>query len=261
MSAPATATADAGRLGVATGLLARFWGVALLVLAWEAWVAINRYNAIVMPRPYDVFADIVRNPDVYWRNARVTLGVAAFGLVVGMLVGTLLAIGAWWSRVLEGLLTPLGVLFSSVPIVALIPVLARLLGYNPSTVLAVVVLISFFPAFVFTSAGLRALPPGSADLFRVLGARRGTVLLRLALPASLPSWMIALRMAAAHSVLAAMVAEFLMGTTGLGYLFAATKSDFNMERAFGTSVVATAVSVACFVSAMVAERRVRERWT
>ena len=28
-----------------------------------------------------------------------------------------------------------------------------------------------------------------------------------------------------------MVAEFLMGTTGLGYLFAKTKSDFQTEKA------------------------------
>jgi NitT/TauT family transport system permease protein len=242
------------------GFLARFWGVLLLLFAWEAWVEVNRFNAIVMPRPENVFADIIGHPDIYWTNARTTLAVAAFGLVAGMLLGTVLAIAAWWSRVLEGLLTPLGILFSSVPIVALIPVLARLLGYNPSTVLAVVVLISFFPAFVFSTAGLRALPPGSADLLQVMGASRATVLRRLALPASLPSWMIALRMAAAHSVLAAMVAEFLMGTTGLGYLFAATKADLNMERALGTSVVATAVSVTCFLAAMIAERRVRDRW-
>ena len=48
---------------------------------------------------------------------------------------------------------------------------------------------------------------------------------------------IALRLAAAHAILAAMIAEFLMGTTGLGYLFAVTKQEFLTERAFGTSVI------------------------
>ena len=61
-------------------------------------------------------------------------------------------------------------LFSSVPVVALIPVIARLLGYDTSTVLAIVVIITFFPSFVFASSGLRSPPPGSEDLFRVLGA-------------------------------------------------------------------------------------------
>ena len=51
-------------------------------------------------------------------------------------------------------------LFSSVPVVALIPVIARLLGYDTSTVLAIVVIITFFPSFVFASSGLRSAAAG-----------------------------------------------------------------------------------------------------
>jgi len=54
--------------------------------------------------------------------------------------------------------------------VALIPVLARVFGYDVKTVRAIGVIICFFPAFVFTSAGLKVLPLGSDDLFKVLGA-------------------------------------------------------------------------------------------
>ena len=87
-------------------------------------------------------------------------------------------------------------------------------------------IITFFPSFVFTTAGLRDLPHGSQDLFSVLGASRRATLRRLALPAAVPNMAIALRLAAAHAILAAMIAEFLMGTTGLGYLFAVTKQEF-----------------------------------
>ena len=97
-----------------------------------------------------------------------------------LLIFGFLAIAAWFSPIAAGLLNPLTVLFSSVPVVALIPVIARLLGYDTSTVLAIVVIITFFPSFVFASSGLGALPPGSEDLFHVLGASRFAVLLRLA---------------------------------------------------------------------------------
>jgi NitT/TauT family transport system permease protein len=177
-----------------------------------------------------------------------------------MALGTALAVLAWLSSVLEGLLTPLTVLFSSVPVVTLIPIVARLLGYDFTTVLAIVVIICFFPAFVFTTSGLRALPPGSADLFKVLGASSVATLLRLALPAAVPNWMVALRIASANAILAAMVAEYLMGTAGLGFLFGETKADFNMERAFGATVVATAVSLLFFAAALWAQRAVKERW-
>lgn len=237
------------------------WGIILLVVAWQAWVVTMNFNQIVMPRPMGVLRDLAAAPEVYWNNAMWTIVAAIAGLILGMLLGTLLAVVAWLSAVLEGLLTPLTVLFSSVPVVTVIPIIARLLGYDFTTVLAIVVIICFFPAFVFTTSGLRALPPGSDDLFNVLGARTPARLLRLALPAALPNWTVALRVAAGHAVLGAMVAEYLMGTAGLGYLFAETKADFNMDRAFGATVVAMVVSVAFFSMGAAVERWVKQHWS
>ena len=237
-----------------------YWGILLLLIAWQLWVVLNRFNPIVMPTPTAVLLDLVRNPGIYIENVGVTLAVAGFGLVAGMLVGTALAVAAWFSPVASGLLNPLTVLFSSVPVVALIPVIARLLGYDTSTVLAIVTIITFFPSFVFASSGLRSPPPGSEDLLHVLGASRLDLLLCLALPSAMPNLAIAFKLASAHAILAAMVAEFLMGTQGLGYLFAKTKSEFNTEQAFGASAVATVISAVAFLAAGWVEKRVRERY-
>ena len=242
-------------------LVEDYWGVLLLLVAWQLWVVIGRFNVIVMPTPLAVVDDLLTHPGVYLANVGITLAVALFGLVAGMVVGTGLVVAAWFSPVAAGLLNPLTVLFSSVPVVALIPVIARLLGYDTSTVLAIVVIITFFPSFVFASSGLRAPPPGSEDLFRVLGASRLDLLRRLALPAAMPNLAIAFKLTSAHAILAAMVAEFLMGTTGLGYLFAKTKSDFQMEQAFGASAVATIISATAFLAAGWVEKRVRERYS
>jgi ABC-type nitrate/sulfonate/bicarbonate transport system permease component len=145
-------------------------------------------------------------------------------------------------------------------VVAVIPIIARLLGYDTSTVLAVVVIISFFPSFVFTASGLRALPPGSADLFRVLGAGRVKTLWRLALPSALPNWMTALRGAAPQAVMAATLAEFLMGSSGLGQIFHQAKDELDMARALGASAVVAVIAVAVFLLASAAEQRVRAHW-
>jgi NitT/TauT family transport system permease protein len=238
----------------------RYWGVLLILILWQAWVTLGELNAIVMPQPIDVVVDLVSNPGIYLQNGVQTLALAAGGLLLGMTLGSLIAIACWFSRLATGMLVPLAMIFSSVPVVALIPVIARLLGYDIRTVLAIVVIVSFFPAFVFTSAGMRALPPGSEDLFRVLGATRKSRFLHMALPAAVPSWMIALRLAAPSAVLSAMLAEFLMGQSGLGYMFRAAAGDFATERAFGTSVIATAVSVITFTLTLRAERAVNERW-
>lgn len=240
--------------------LNRYWGVLLILVLWQAWVTIGDLNAIVMPQPADVVIDLVSNPGVYLGNGAQTLALAAGGLLLGMAFGSMIAIACWFSRLATGMLVPLAMIFSSVPVVALIPVVARLLGYDIKTVMAIVVIVSFFPAFVFTSAGMRALPPGSEDLFQVLGASRRSRFRHLVLPAAVPNWMIALRLAAPSAVLSAMLAEFLMGQSGLGYMFRAAAGDFATERAFGTSVIATIVSVITFTLSQRAERVVNERW-
>jgi len=254
------------RLGDVVGrafivFLSRFWGILALLAGWELWVVVGGLNPIVMPRPSRVLAELVTNSSPFFGSALDTIALAGTGLLLGMVLGAGIAAAAWTSRILTGLLTPIALIFASVPVIALIPVIARVLGYDLRTVLAIVVIISFFPAFVFTSAGLRALPPGSGDLFVVLGARRMTTLFGLALPSAVPNIMIAFRLAAPHAILAAMVAEFLMGTSGLGNLFHAAKDEFNMERALGASAIATVVSVIAFLGATAAERHMIERWS
>lgn len=236
------------------------WGVLVLLLAWQLWVSLAGLDVIVMPGPLVVLRDLAAAPEVYLAATAQTVLLAIIGLVLGMAFGTALAVLCWLSRLLAGLLTPLGIVFASVPVVALIPVLARIFGYDQRTVVVIVVIISFFPAFVFTGAGLRALPPGSDDLFRVLGAGTFRRLRLLAAPAAFPDWAVALRIAGANAVLAAMVAEFLMGTGGLGHLFHAARTDLAMERALGASAVATVVSVLGFLAASRVERAAREGW-
>jgi ABC-type nitrate/sulfonate/bicarbonate transport system permease component len=242
-------------------IFSHYWGILLLLIVWQLWVVVNRFNPIVMPTPVGVFIDLIHSPLIYLHNTGITFLVALVGLICGFAVGIVLAVVIWFSPFLSGLVSPLAVLFSSVPVVALIPIIARLLGYNYSTEVTIVVIITFFPSFVFASSGLRSLPAGSEDLFRVFGASRWMMLTRLALPAAMPNLAVALRLAAAHAILAAMIAEFLMGTTGLGYLFAVTKQEFYTERAFGTSVIATLISVAAFLLAGFVEGRVRKRFT
>ena len=237
------------------------WGIILILFLWEFWVVINDFNPIVIPSPLGVILDLVQNPTIYLENSGQTFFIAVVGLIGGMSIGTTLAIITWFSPLLSGLINPTAVLLSSVPVVSLIPIIARVLGYNMATEIILVVIITFFPSFVFTTAGLRALPPGSQDLFSSLGASKFSTLKRLALPSAFPNLAIALRLAAAHAILAAMIAEFLMGTNGLGYLFAVTKQEFLTERAFGTSLVATVISVIAFLASSHFEVFVKKRFT
>ena len=239
----------------------RYWGVILLVLVWHGYVVLFDVHVLVIPSPGSVLEELATNTSRYIDPTISTLTVAAVGIVGGTLMGTTLASLSWFARTLSGIFTPIAVVIRSVPIVAMIPVLARVFGYEQRTIMVITIAISFFPTFVFISSGLRATPPGSADVFAALGAGRVTIFRRLALPSAVPNGLIAFRLSAADCVLAALIAEFLMGTQGLGHVFQDTVGDLDMLTAWSAAIVATILSVAFFAFAKRVERAGNERWS
>ena len=237
--------------------LGRWWTILLLLALWQVWVSTSDYNSIVVVSPLSVARDIALHAGVYLAPAAWTAGFALAGLALGMAAGLALAIACWGSHVLAGVLQPAALLLTATPVVCLIPLLARLFGYQAKTELITVAIMTFFPSFVYAGAGLTRLPRRSAELFAALHASRAKRLTLLALPAAVPNLAIALRVGTAYSILVTMVAEFLMQTGGLGDMFAVTMQQFNLHRAFGASVIAMALSAAMYDAGTALEQRVR----
>jgi NitT/TauT family transport system permease protein len=230
------------------------WPALVLLIAWQTWIVVAHVPAIVAPAPAAVITELASDPGLYAGAAAATLGVALAGLVIGTLLGVALAAAVWLTPFAAGAMTFPALLVQSTPLVAMLPVIARLLGYGEQTVIAAAIAITFLPTFVLVAAGMRATPPGTDALFDVLGSSRRGRLRRLALPAAVPNLLIAVRIAAANSILAALIAEYLIGTFGLGRLFADAQSQFLTPRAWAASLVATALSVAAYALARRCER-------
>jgi ABC-type nitrate/sulfonate/bicarbonate transport system permease component len=241
-------------------VLAQSWGLLLIFAVWQAWVMSAHYNSIVIVSPVTVVRDIVLHPTVYLAPGLWTLYFALSGLAAGMFVGLALAIAAWRSQILSGAISPAALLLSSTPVVCLIPLLARIFGYQSRTEFVTVAIMTFFPGFVFAGKGLRTLPPRSSEFFAALSATRGQQLRWLALPAAVPGMAVALRIGAAYSVMVTMISEYLMQTGGLGNMFALTSQAFQTERAWGASLVAMALSATLYTAAGAVETRVRNRY-
>ncbi len=235
-------------------MLALVWPALLLLALWQVWIAAANVPAVVAPAPAAVAAEIGRNPVMYAGATAITAGVAGLGLLIGMSFAVACAIVVWLMPLADALLTVPALLVQSTPIVALLPILARLFGYGEPTVVVSAAAIMFLPTFVIVGAGLRRSPAGSVDLFAALGASRFVTLRLLALPAAVPSMLTALRIAAANSVLAALVAEYLMGQAGLGTVFADAQGQLLTARAWSASLLATVLSVAAFAAAQRFER-------
>lgn len=237
-------------------LIFDLWPILLLLLLWQMWVSAAGYSSIVLVPPGAVLSDLLHFPGAYLSPVLHTLAFALGGLGLGMTLGLLLALAAWLSELVAGITTPLALLLSSTPVVCLIPVIARLFGYASRTELIAIAVMTFFPSFVYCTAGLRQLPARSGEVLVVLHASRWQTLHLLAVPAALPALATALRVGATFSVLVALVTEYLMQTGGLGTLVAVTMQQFQLARALGASALAMALSLALFEATRAIEHRV-----
>jgi sulfonate transport system permease protein len=153
------------------------------------------------------------------------------------------------------------IVLAATPLVALFPLFARLLGYNPTTVWALAAVLVFYPIFVFARSGLTAASRSALDIVDALGGRGGVRFRRVVLPAAVPHIVSGFRIAAGSAVIAAVVGESLIGREGLGVEFAYAYRLLDLPRAFGAAIVVIAVSVLVFSVAGRLERSVHTRWT
>jgi NitT/TauT family transport system permease protein len=153
-------------------------------------------------------------------GALFTLGLSLGGLVLGGVLGMLLALAMQRFALLERAALPYVVASQTVPLIAIAPLVAgwggkiAIMGWSWQPWASVMVIssyLAFFPVAVGMLRGLNAPAKADVELFRTLAAGWWTTLLRLRLPASVPFLLPAVRLAAAAAV---VVAEISTGTRG-----------------------------------------------
>lgn len=157
------------------------------------------------------------------RAATFSLGVAAAGWLVGLVVGVGLALVMQRWRLAEWGLLPWVILSQTVPLIALAPVV-RGWGANIEigafewqdwmSVALIASYLAFFPIAVGTLRGLQSPDAIHAELMHSYAAGWWKTLVKLRLPASVPFLLPALRLAAANAVIGAVVAEVSTGLQG-----------------------------------------------
>ena len=150
-------------------------------------------------------------------QAAFTFGEALAGFALGGLLGLGLGILFVHSRLAERAFVPYVVASQTVPILAIAPLVVVALKADWLSVMAVATYLTFFPVTIASLRGLRAFDPRALELFRSYAATRRQVLVELRLPTSVPYLFSGFRVAAAASVIGAIIGEQTAGVaSGLG---------------------------------------------
>jgi NitT/TauT family transport system permease protein len=150
-------------------------------------------------------------------QALFTFREALIGFAAGGLLGLVLGIAFVHSRLAERAFVPYVVASQTVPILAISPIIVVATHAGWVSVAVISMYLTFFPVTIAALRGLRAADPRAFELFRSYAASRQSVLWRLRLPTSIPYLFASLRVAAAASVIGAVIGELPSGIPdGLG---------------------------------------------
>ena len=223
---------------------------------------LNRYFA---KRPGDVWQWLVSGPAAAANRQEITdaLGgtaqIAIPGYLLGLVVGTSAAALFDLSDTVRRTVTPFAVALRCVPIVAIAPLLVQAFGRGVSGTIVTVAILTFFPTLVACSQGLRQTPGQVLDFYAVYDVSRVRTLASAQLPAMVPAFFAAARIAVPATLLAATVAEWLATGTGTGNLMALSAANGRWGTLWSCTVVLTIIASVAYGAVALLERAVLTR--
>lgn len=189
-----------------------------IVILWQTQLLHKLIGAdtFTLPLPTRIISIIIDNMGSIWLNVQATAMVALGGLILGSLLGYLIAIIATlfpkWGM---GGLTIISA-FNAIPIIAIAPILTNLTkdfskDPNVRSMFAkmLVVMITCTVAMSINAyRGFTELKPFSEDLMTSYAASKKTIFLKLRIPNSIPYVFTALRISVPGCIISALVSEY-----------------------------------------------------
>ena len=191
--------------------------VLCFLMIWQG-SAMRMNKAYILPSPMQILRRLweLREP-LFKAHLPATMQVVGIGLLISLVLGMALAVLMDQSPAAEQALYPLIIASQTIPTTALAPLFVMWFGYTVWSKVLVTVLMTFFPVAITVFDGFRAVPPEMKELLRTYGATEIQVFRKLKLPAVLPYFFSALKMAVPLSVIGAAIGEWLGAQSGLGY--------------------------------------------
>jgi NitT/TauT family transport system permease protein len=228
--------------------------VVLLFTLWEGSVRSFGIREFLLPAPSVIVSEAFTIWPTILSHTLSTFQTVLLGFTAAVLVSLPMAMAIASSPLISAAIYPLLIITQSIPKVALAPILIVALGANELPRVIVTFLVAFFPLVVASVAGLLAAPPELIELGRACRAGRVQQMLRIRLPYAVPFVFGGLKVAAALSVVGAVVAEFVGADAGLGYLIQTSMAFFRTPLAFAAVVILALMGMTLFALVGLMER-------
>jgi len=193
-----------------------------LALAWEVVVALKWADGRLLPTPSKVIGTLVAlaQSGELLNHVLATLKRVALGFAFGVLAGTLLgAVAGYWTPV-RRLIDPALQALRNIPSIAWVPMFILWFGIFETSKVILIAVGVFFPIYLSLSGAILGVDRKLVEVGRIFRFSHREMITRILLPATLPTYVIALRSGLGLGWMFVVAAEFMGAGEGLGFLLA-----------------------------------------
>ena len=220
--------------------------LSILVL-WQLILPLLNIPSYLLPTPLEIFAEFQKRGGFIFGHFLPTFYETMLGFLIGALVGVVSALGIVYSRILWITIYPSLVVIGSVPRIAIAPLILIWLGIDSIwSKVTIAFLVAFFPMVVNSVVGFSQIEGDMLDLAKTMGMKPWTEFRKIRLPNSIPYLFAGFKASIALAVIGAVVAEFVSGQQGLGYVIIIGNNNLNAALIFAAITLLSIMSLGLF---------------
>jgi sulfonate transport system permease protein len=205
---------------------------------FQAWLPVQ-----ILPSPqqtWEAFWDLCRSGDL-GVNLQVSLARVAWSVAAGGSAGLAIGFSIGLSPKVKAYLYPGFEVFAQFPVIGWIPLLMLFLGIDETLKVVAVSLAVLVPVVINTYKGILNIPAAFPEVGRVYAFSRRQTLLRIVIPAALPSIFSGVRQGLMQAWLSLIFVELLASSEGLGFLMVWARQVMQLDIVFAVIGVIGAI--------------------
>lgn len=228
------ATAMSKSIGLspaATDRLVRILAGLLILALWE--IGTRLFAAPFVARPSGVAGVFVKvvTDGAFWSAAWSSLHAILSGLAIALVCGTIIGLFVGRVRLADRMLGFYVSACFTMPMIAVLPLVAVWFGYDHAARLATIVFASLFSVILNVSDGARSVPRDYLEVAQSYRAARRHIWFDITLMSALPYLIAGARLAAGRALIGTVLAEIYVSVPGMGMYILANARGLKQNEA------------------------------
>ena len=168
------------------------------------------------------------------------------GFVIGAFLGIVLGYIFIKVDALKTMLMPYLIFLQTAPKIALVPLFVIWFGIGLVSKVVLIISMVLFPVLSGMMLGLESIPPDVRNLMKILKASKWQIFSQVEMQYSLPALFASMKVGIVQAVIGAIVAEWMSGKQGLGYILTYASSTYDTPMLLAGIIVTIILGIATY---------------